>query len=82
MWPASASASSFHSLCRQCRLLSVGRSSLCYESKGESAETLAPMRRIDELFLKLRLWYHGHGVLAPLDAVDDNGRLLSSLVGG
>ena len=26
--------------------------------------------------------YHGHGVLAPLDAVDDNGRLLSSLVGG
>ena len=40
------------SLSRQCRLLSVGRSSLYYEPKGESAETLAPMRRIDELFLK------------------------------
>ena len=39
-------------LSRQCRLLSVGRSSLYYEPKGESAETLALMRRIDELFLK------------------------------
>ena len=40
------------SLTRQCRLLSIGRSSLYYEPKGESAETLALMRRIDELFLK------------------------------
>ena len=40
------------SLSRQCRLLSVGRSSLYYKPKGESAETLALMRRIDELFLK------------------------------
>ena len=40
------------SLSRQCRLLSVCRSSLYYEPKGESAETLALMRRIDELFLK------------------------------
>ena len=40
------------SLSRQCRLLSIGRSSLYYTPKGESAETLAPMRRIDELFLK------------------------------
>ena len=40
------------SLSRQCRLLSVGRSSLYDEAKGESAETLALMRRIDELFLK------------------------------
>ena len=38
------------SLSRQCRLLSIGRSSLYYEPKGESAEAL--MRRIDELFLK------------------------------
>ena len=36
----------------QCRLLSLGRSSLYYEPKGESAETLLLMRRIDELFLK------------------------------
>ena len=40
------------SLSRQCRLLSIGRSSLYYTPKGESAETLALMRRIDELFLK------------------------------
>ena len=40
------------SLSRQCRLLSIGRSSLYYEPKGESAETLALMRRIDDLFLK------------------------------
>ena len=40
------------SLSRQCRLLSIGRSSLHYEMKGESTETLAPMRRIDALFLK------------------------------
>ena len=40
------------SLSRQWRLLALGRSSLYYEPKGESAGTLAPMRRIDELFLK------------------------------
>ena len=40
------------SLSRQCRLLALGRSSLYYTPKGESAGTLAPMRRIDELFLK------------------------------
>ena len=40
------------SLSRQCRLLSLGRSSLYYTPKGESAETLSLMRRIDGLFLK------------------------------
>ena len=40
------------SLSRQCRLLSIGRSSLYYKPKGESAETLVLMRRIDDLFLK------------------------------
>ena len=40
------------SLSRQCRLLSIGRSSLYYEPKEESAETLVLMRRIDEPFLK------------------------------
>ena len=40
------------SLSRQCRLLSIGRSWLYYTPKGESAESLALMRRIDELFLK------------------------------
>ena len=40
------------SLNRQYRLPSIGRSSLYYTPKGESPETLALMRRIDELFLK------------------------------
>ena len=40
------------SLSRQCRLLSIGRSSLYYTPKGESVESLALMQRIDELFLK------------------------------
>ena len=37
---------------RQCRLLSISRSAFYYTPKGESAENLNLMRRIDELFLK------------------------------
>ena len=37
------------SLSRQCALLGVSRSSQYYRSKGESAEDLALMRRMDEL---------------------------------
>jgi putative transposase len=40
------------SLSRQCQLLSLSRSSIYHAPKGESEETLALMRRIDELFLK------------------------------
>ncbi len=40
------------SLSRQCRLVSISRSSFYHEPKGESVESLALMRRIDELFLK------------------------------
>jgi putative transposase len=40
------------SLSRQCRLLTISRSSFYYAPKGESPENLALMRRIDELFLK------------------------------
>ena len=40
------------SLSRQCQVLSIGRSSFYYTPKGESASSLALMRRIDELFLK------------------------------
>ncbi|MCP5117729.1 MAG: IS3 family transposase, partial [bacterium] len=40
------------SLGRQCRLVSISRSSFYYTPKGESPENLALMRRIDELFLK------------------------------
>ena len=39
------------SLSRQCRLLRVSRSSVYHRPKGESAENLALMRRIDDLFL-------------------------------
>jgi putative transposase len=40
------------SLGRQCKILSISRSTFYYAAKGESPETLALMRRIDELFLK------------------------------
>ena len=40
------------SLSRQCRLLTISRSSFYYAAKGESPKGLALMRRIDELFLK------------------------------
>ena len=40
------------SLSRQCHLLRVSRSSVYHRPKGESAENLALMRRIDELFLE------------------------------
>jgi putative transposase len=39
------------SLSRQCKILSLSRSSAYYRPKGESAKTLALMRRIDELFM-------------------------------
>ena len=44
-------------LSRQCEILSIGRSSLHTAPKGESPETLAPMRRIDGLFP--RYPFHG-----------------------
>jgi len=40
------------SLSRQCRLLSISRSSFYYAPRGESPENLTLMRRIDELFLR------------------------------
>ena len=40
------------SLSRQCRLLSVSRSSLYHRPKGENTQNLGLMRRIDELFLE------------------------------
>ena len=39
------------SVSRQCRLLELSRSVLYYQPVGESPETLALMRRIDELYL-------------------------------
>ena len=44
------------SLRRQCRLLSLSRSSLYYTPVGESAENLVLMRLIDEQFLETQ-WY-------------------------
>ena len=39
------------SLSAQCRLLALSRSTLYYQPSGHSVETLALMRRIDELYL-------------------------------
>ncbi|MDE0035828.1 MAG: IS3 family transposase [Deltaproteobacteria bacterium] len=60
------------SLSRQCHLLRVSRSSVYHRAKGESAQNLALMRRIDELFLNYpfygsrqmvrHLWREGVGV--------------------
>ena len=44
------------SVSRQCRLVGLSRSTLYYRAKGESAETLALMRRIDELYLEYPLY--------------------------
>ena len=40
------------SVSRQCQLLAVSRSTVYYRPLGESAQTLALMRRIDELYLE------------------------------
>jgi putative transposase len=40
------------SLSRQCEILSISRSSFYYAPKGDTAENLSLMRRIDALFLK------------------------------
>ena len=40
------------SFSRQCRLLSISRSSFYYAPRGESPENLVLMRRIDEMFLR------------------------------
>ena len=47
------------SVSRQCRLLSISRSGLYYEKKGESAFNLAMMRRIDKQDLNTP-WYGSH----------------------
>ena len=44
------------SVCRQCALLTLTRSSLYYEPKGESAENLRFMGIIDKQFLETP-WY-------------------------
>ena len=44
------------SISEQCRLLNISRSSWYYEPTGESAENLAIMRRIDELYTDNPSW--------------------------
>jgi len=61
------------SITRQCRLVSIARSSFYYKSKGESPLNLSLMRLIDEQFLEtpffgsrqMKRWllkHHGHSV--------------------
>ena len=45
------------SVSRQCVLLDVSRSSLYYRPKGESAENLALMRRMDELHMEYPFYW-------------------------
>jgi putative transposase len=40
------------SISKQCQLLQVARSSCYYNSKGESAENLEFMKKIDEIYIK------------------------------
>ena len=65
------------SLSRQCRLLSIGRSSLYYTPKGESPETLALMRRIDELFLKYP--FYGARQMAKYHKIDHDPARVAAL---
>lgn len=53
------------SLSRQCKILSISRSSAYYQRKGERPETLALMRRIDELFME-RPFYGSRQMRAAL----------------
>src|SRR3546814_17066185 len=44
------------SIARQCRLVSIGRSSYYHEARGESAENLALMALIDRQFLETPIY--------------------------
>ena len=61
---------------RQCELLGLNRSSWYYEGRGESAENLALMRRIDEQYLKTPCY--GRRKMAETLGIDDKraGRLM------
>ena len=65
------------SLSRQCRLLSISRSSLYYVPRGESPENLALMRRIDELFLR----YPFHGSRRMMRQLWRDGEPASVVIG-
>ena len=67
------------SLSRQCKVLSISRSSFYYAPKGESPENLALMRRIDELFLKYP--FYGSRQMAPPVAAGRRLRRPSSKCG-
>ena len=60
------------SITRQCRILSISRSSFYYATKGESEANLALMRRIDELFMKYP-FYGSRQMVRQLAARGDLG---------
>ena len=53
------------SVVQQCKLLSIARSSFYYTAKGETAQNLDLMRRIDEQFLENTLLRCPADDLAP-----------------
>ncbi len=56
------------SIGKQCKLLSISRSSFYYQLKGETAKNLALMRQIDEQFLETPFF----GVRQPLATLRRN----------
>ncbi|MDE4193461.1 hypothetical protein PXK30_20115 [Phaeobacter gallaeciensis] len=56
------------SIGKQCKLLSISRSSFYYQPKGETAMNLALMRHIDQQFLETPFF----GVRQPLGTLRSN----------
>lgn len=65
---------------RQCELLGLNRSSWYYEARGESAENLALMRRIDEQYL-LTPYYGSRKMAKQLGIGRERARRLMRLMG-
>lgn len=65
---------------RQCELLGLNRSSWYYQGQGESAENLALMRRIDELYLQ-RPYFGSRRMAKQLDIDRKRARRLMRRMG-
>ena len=57
------------SITKQCRLLALNRSTAYYKAKGESTETLAVMRKLEELYIERPT----RGSRTMKDALEDRG---------
>jgi hypothetical protein len=64
------------SLCKQCELLGVGRSSWYYQPQGQNADNLALMRALDELYTR----WPFYGVRRRQKAARKDGRFFPLLL--